>query len=209
MKHLPFLFLVFTTSLAAFAQEQGIPDQDAGLLKIGGTYLLKQGGSSGSVSGSQGYIGQVRISGASKHIKVSKYLGDGMYEVFEPYKGPRANAGRQGGIQKYNYDEKKPTIINIKEWPEIKPWGKSSDVTLNTMKHSDSVQPSVGDPESDKVFTAVGEGGFKEDALSKCMDEVRGNASRKNSDYEIISEETEKGAYKWMAKVSYRLVPKQ
>ena len=77
------------------------------------------------------------------------------------------------------------------------------------MKQTDAVQPGVGAVDEEKVYVAVGEGGNKEDALSKCMDEVRGNANRKNADYEILNEETEKGGYKWMAKVSYKLMPKK
>jgi len=186
-----------------------MPDQEAGLLNIGGTYLLKQGGSSGSVSGSQGYIGQVRVSGTSKHIKVSKYLGNSMYEVFEPYKGQRGDAGKIGEVQNYNYDTNKPTIININQWPEIKPWGKDPRANINNLKHTDAIKPGVGAQDEAQIYVAVGEGGYKEDALSKCMDEVRGNANRKGAEYRIINQETEKGTYKWMARVHYRLLPKE
>jgi len=201
--------LLALSGLAVYAQDGAEVDQGAGLLEVGKTYLLKQPGSSGSVSGTQGYLGRVRVSGASKHIKVSKYLGNGMYEVFEPYKGNRGNAGSVGGIQNYNYDERKPLIININEWAEIKLSGKDSRADLNTMKHSDAVKPGIQGVDEEQVYTAVGEGGYREDALSKCLDEVRGNANRNNSRYEIISEEVEKGVYKWMAKVSYKLIPKE
>lgn len=200
--------LLLLSGLIVFGQGETNVNQCAGLLEVGKTYLLKQPGSCGSVSGTQGYLGRVRVSGVSKHIKVSKYLGNGMYEVFEPYKGNRGNAGSIGGIQNYHYDESKPSIININEWAEFKPWGKDPRTALNTMKHSDAIKPGIGGVDEGQVFTAMGEGGFREDALSKCFDEVRGNANRNNCHYEIISEEVEKGVYKWMAKVSYKLIRK-
>jgi hypothetical protein len=206
--YLAFLYLC-SLQVGAMAQEGAEQDQQAGLLVVGKTYLVKQPGSSGSVSGSQGYIGQVRVSGASKHIKVSKYLGNGMYEVFEPYKGNRGDAGKVGGIQNYNYDEKNPVIININQWPEIKPWGKDPRAGLNTMKHTDPSRLGIGEVNREQIYTAIGEGGFKDAALSKCLDEIRGNANRKNAAYEIIEETTEKGGYKWMAKITYKLLPKK
>jgi hypothetical protein len=206
--YLAFLYLC-SLQVGAMAQEGAEQDQQAGLLEVGKRYLLKQPGSSGSVSGSQGYIGQVRVSGASKHIKVSKYLGNGMYEVFEPYKGNRGDAGKVGGIQNYNYDEKNPVIININQWPEIKPWGKDPRAGLNTMKHTDASRPGIGEVNGEQIYTAIGEGGYKDAALSKCLDEIRGNANRKNAAYEIVEETAEKGAYKWMAKITYRLIPKE
>jgi len=211
MKIITYLLIGWFCFLPVLAntQDGAEPDQQAGLLEVGKTYLLKQPGSSGSVSGSQGYIGQVRVSGASKHIKVSKYLGNGMYEVFEPYKGNRGDAGKIGGIQNYNYDERNPVIINVNQWPEIKPWGKDPRAGLNTMKHTDASKPGIGEVSGEQIYTAVGEGGYKEAALSNCLDEIRGNANRKNASYEIIEEKTEKGGYKWMAKVTYRLIPKQ
>jgi len=211
MKLITYLLLGWFCFLPVVANTQdGVePDQQTGLLEVGKTYLLKQTGSSGSVSGSQGYIGQVRVSGASKHVKVSKYLGNGMYEVFEPYKGNRGDAGKIGGVQNYNYDEKNPVIINIHQWPEIKPWGKNPRAGLNTMKMDDAIRPGVGEVNGEKVFTAVGEASNEQEAVSKCLDEIRGNANRKNASYEIIEETTQKGGYKWMAKITYKLLPKQ
>lgn len=204
------VFLLYVILLCPCVALKGYTSDfvDSGVLEVGKTYYLKQPSSSGSVSGSQGYVGQVRVSGASKHIKVSKYLGNGMYEVFEPYKGNRGDAGKIGGIQNYNYDERTPIIINIRQWPEIRPWGKDPRAGLNKMSLTDAVKPGVGDFDSEQIFTAVGEAGNEQDALSNCLSDIKGNANRKNANYEIIEEKTEKGAYKWMAKVTYKLIPK-
>jgi len=178
-----------------------------GPLKVGFEYKLKQGDSHGSVSGSTGYIGSVSLSGEEKQIKVAESLGNGMYSVYLPKKGRMGDGGKVAGKQKYRYDETKTEIININQWPIIIPWSNNSS-RLNTITHSDGRNPSLSDSSEEKLYTSVGEGGFGQDAIDKAMGDIKSYALNHDFEYEVIEAKTEKGAYKWMAKVTYKLIKK-
>jgi len=182
-------------------------EADQGPLKVGFEYKLKQGDSRGSLSGSTGYIGSVSLSGEEMQIKVAKNLGNGMYNVYLPKKGRMGDGGKVAGKQKYRYDESSTQIININEWPIIIPWASSSS-TLNTINDSDAKKPSLLDSSEEKLYTSVGEGGFEEDALNKAMSNARIYAINHDFEFEVIETKTEKGVYKWMAKVTYKLKKK-
>ena len=117
------------------------------------------------------------------------------------------DGGKVAGKQKYRYDETRTEIININQWPIIIPWANSSS-RLNTINSSDAKKPGLSDSSEEKFYTSVGEGGFEKDAIDKAMSDVRIYATNHNFEYEVIETKTEKGVYKWMAKVTYKLKKK-
>ena len=204
-----FVLFLCTISLSTALPQVFANDEklDQGPLKVGFEYKLKQGGSHGSVSGSTGYIGSVSLSGEERQIKVAESLGNGMYSVYLPKKGRMGDGGQVAGKQKYRYDETRTEIININQWPIIIPWSNSSG-RLNTINSSDAKKPGLSDSSEEKFYTSVGEGGFEQDAIDKAMSDVRIYATNHNFEYEVIETKTEKGVYKWMAKVTYKLKKK-
>ena len=204
-----FIPLVLFLSISLCFSEVSSENEEAeqGPLKVGFEYKLKQGDSRGSLSGSTGYIGSVSLSGEEKQIKVAKNLGNGMYSVFLPKKGRMGDGGKVAGKQKFRYDESSTEIININEWPIIIPWASGSN-KLNTINDSDAKKPSLLDSSEEKLYTSVGEGGFEQDALNKAMSDAKIYAINHDLECEVIETKTEKGAYKWMAKVTYKLKKK-
>ena len=109
-------FLLAVSAFSLFSQEEAIPipeaipndasSEEEGVLKNHHEYLLKSS------------------SGESKHIKVSRYLGDNNYEVFVPYKGQRGDGGIRRGLRQYNYNTNAPIVINLNQWGEARPWGQ-------------------------------------------------------------------------------------
>ena len=207
MKRYILLVLVLSTSLCFPQISSESENADQGPLKVGFEYKLKQGDSHGTVSGSTGYIGSVSLDGEERQIKVAESLGNGMYSVYLPKKGRMGDGGKVAGKQKYRYDETKTEIINIYQWPIIIPWANSSS-RLNTINSSDAKKPGLSDSSEEKFYTSVGEGGFEQDAIDKAMSDVRIYATNHNFEYEVIETKTEKGVYKWMAKVTYKLKKK-
>ena len=207
MKRYILLVLVLSTSLCFPQISSESENADQGPLKVGFEYKLKQGDSHGTVSGSTGYIGSVSLDGEERQIKVAESLGNGMYSVYLPKKGRMGDGGKVAGKQKYRYDETKTEIININQWPIIIPWANSSS-RLNTINSSDAKKPGLSDSSEEKFYTSVGEGGFEQDAIDKAMSDVRIYATNHNFEYEVIETKTEKGVYKWMAKVTYKLKKK-
>ena len=207
MKRYILLVLILSTSLCFPQISSESENADQGPLKVGFEYKLKQGDSHGTVSGSTGYIGSVSLDGEERQIKVAESLGNGMYSVYLPKKGRMGDGGKVAGKQKYRYDETKTEIINIYQWPIIIPWANSSS-RLNTINSSDAKKPGLSDSSEEKFYTSVGEGGFEQDAIDKAMSDVRIYATNHNFEYEVIETKTEKGVYKWMAKVTYKLKKK-
>ena len=194
-----------STALPQVSANDGKLNQ--GPLKVGFEYKLKQGDSHGTVSGSTGYIGSVSLDGEERQIKVAESLGNGMYSVYLPKKGRMGDGGQVAGKRKYRYDETRTEIININQWPIIIPWSNSSG-RLNTINSSDAKKPGLSYSSEEKFYTSVGEGGFEQDAIDKAMSDVRIYATNHNFEYEVIETKTEKGVYKWMAKVTYKLKKK-
>ena len=193
-------FLILGSLSALWGNEE----DGKGPLKVGYEYKLKQGDSRGSVSGSTGYIGSMTISGEEMQIKVVESLGNGMYVVYLPKKGRMGDAGKVAGKQKYNYDNTKTQIINVNQWPIIIPWNEStrSDVTI---KASDAVSPGIGESYENKIYVSVGEAATEQEAIERAMGNIKMYATNKNMEYDIIKTFSEKGAYKWMAKITYML----
>ena len=206
---LKLVLFIFNLSLSlCFTQVPSKREEaDEGPLKVGFEYKLKQGDSRGSLSGSTGYIGSVSLSGEEMQIKIAKNLGNGIYSVYLPKKGRMGDGGKVAGKQKYRYDESTTQIININEWPIIIPWASSSS-GLNTINDSDTKKPNLLDSSEEKLYTSIGEGGFEQDALNKAMSDAKIYAINHDFECEVIETKTEKGAYKWMAKVTYKLKKK-
>jgi hypothetical protein len=185
----------------------GNEEDNEGPLKVGYEYRLKQGDSHGSVSGSTGYIGSMTISGEEMQIKVAESLGNGMYVVYLPKKGRMGDAGKVAGKQKYNYDNTKTQIINVNQWPIIIPWNESKSKEV-TIKESDVVSPALGESLENKIYVSVGEAATEQEAIERAMGNIKMYATNKNMEYDIIKTYSEKGAYKWMAKINYMLIKK-
>ena len=196
--------LLILVSLSAL---WGNEEDNEGPLKVGYEYRLEQGDSHGSVSGSTGYIGSMTISGAEMQIKVAESLGNGMYVVYLPKKGRMGDAGKVAGKQKYNYDNTKTQIININKWPIIIPWNESKKNEV-TIKASDAVSPEIGESCENKIYVSVGEDATEQEAIERAMGNIKTYATNKNMEYDIIKTFSEKGAYKWMAKINYMLTKK-
>ena len=186
----------------------GNEEDNEGPLKVGYEYRLKQGDSHGSVSGSTGYIGSMTISGEEMQIKVAESLGNGMYVVYIPKKGRMGDAGKVAGKQRYNYDNTKTQIININKWPIIIPWNESKRNEVS-IKASDAVSPEIGESHENKIYVSVGEAATEQEAIERAMGNIKIYATNKNMEYDLIKTFSEKGSYKWMAKITYMLKKKE
>lgn len=186
----------------------GNAEDNEGPLKVGYEYRLKQGDSHGSVSGSTGHIGSMTISGEEMQIKVAESLGNGMYVVYIPKKGRLGDAGKVAGKQRYNYDNTKTQIININKWPIIIPWNESKRNEVS-IKASDAVSPEIGESHENKIYVSVGEAATEQEAIERAMGNIKIYATNKNMEYDLIKTSSEKGSYKWMAKITYMLKKKE
>ena len=200
-------YIVISVFLGLLSNSKGNPDDNEGPLKVGYEYRLKQGDSHGSVSGSTGYIGSLTISGSEKQIKVVEDLGGGMYKVYLPKKGRMGDAGKIDGKQKYNYDTTKTEIINVNQWPIIIPWNDSRGKGA-TIKMTDAVSPVIGDSYENNIYVSVGEASTEQEAIEKAMGEIKMYAHNKKMSFDVVESLSEKGVYKWMAKVTYKLKKK-